>query len=796
MSSLRPFVPKSLRTFSIVFLQLILLVTSFSATPVQAQAAAPQSTTPAGQGSADAADAPGGTWQCLNQGGPDPCLNNIHGAAALTASDIWAVGGAGTILHYDGAAWQKQASPVASKLSAVAFASADAGWAVGENGTILRWNGSAWKTQNTPTTVGLKALAVVNENDVWAVGGDSNEYLTGSLVQPGIVLHWDGSHWAENNPTGVNLNEVNFQDVAAPAANDLWVIDSQYTFYHWDGSQWTQDIHRDREGSGSGHTLSRLTALSFLSPSAGWAVGYSDYSNRIMTWNGETWSVAEDELPKLPGETRWRGTLYDIAMRSPTDGWAIGDPGELRHWDGEQWSDVNPFNHDSIQFTAILPISAQDVWAFGAGGIIQHWDGQTWTQAAGLSQRAISSIAMTSPANGWAIQRDLFNLSQNNLLHWNGVRWETVANPTNKIPRAVAMLSAADGWIVGDEGLALRWDGSAWKEFPLPTQTRHKSVKFISANDGWMVGQDILHWDGEQWSEVDFQRDPFHLTFSSFNDIAVLSATDAWAIGYVANYVTLVYHWDGESWQAWDGIDAEHVGNTSIWMAAPDKGWIVDYGLIASYTHEYWEPMASFFSPTIYLAQINGGSVNSLFTVGYAYDVSDVHNGRMLRYHPQGDAWETETLGASSGLSAIQMRSDHEGWVGGENSLFLRYVPDAPVVESNAAAGAPGSHFTLSGAGYAPHQRLALRINGPSPVQTLSVQTDDLGFFNVDFNTAGLKTGDYTVQLQGAPSAPAAAQSSFPVTLDKDAPLIAAESSALPETGLFEGKIYLPFLQH
>jgi hypothetical protein len=43
-------------------------------------------------------------------------------------------------------------------------------WAVGKAGTILHWNGSAWSTVPSPTSADLDAVFGADACDVWAVG--------------------------------------------------------------------------------------------------------------------------------------------------------------------------------------------------------------------------------------------------------------------------------------------------------------------------------------------------------------------------------------------------------------------------------------------------------------------------------------------------------------------------------------------------------------------------------------------------------------------------------------------------
>src|SRR5947207_14074353 len=61
------------------------------------------------------------------------------------ASEIWAVGDSGAIVHYDGSAWSLiPNSPTTATLHGVWGAAANDVWAVGDSGLILHFDGSGW----------------------------------------------------------------------------------------------------------------------------------------------------------------------------------------------------------------------------------------------------------------------------------------------------------------------------------------------------------------------------------------------------------------------------------------------------------------------------------------------------------------------------------------------------------------------------------------------------------------------------------------------------------------------------
>ncbi len=84
-----------------------------------------------------------GQWQCWSPPGVVPCGYALA-VAGVTASDAWAVGPNGAIMHWDGALWQSVASPTTTSLAALDMLSAGDGWAVGAQGVILHWDGASW----------------------------------------------------------------------------------------------------------------------------------------------------------------------------------------------------------------------------------------------------------------------------------------------------------------------------------------------------------------------------------------------------------------------------------------------------------------------------------------------------------------------------------------------------------------------------------------------------------------------------------------------------------------------------
>ena len=108
-----------------------------------------------------------------------PSAQYLRAVWAQSATSVWAVGDAGTILYFNGTDWTQQASGVTQQLLAVAGAG-DTVWAAGAGGVILKKVGSgAWTVQASGTSRAIYALWARSTTDVWA-GGEA-----------GLLLHYE-----------------------------------------------------------------------------------------------------------------------------------------------------------------------------------------------------------------------------------------------------------------------------------------------------------------------------------------------------------------------------------------------------------------------------------------------------------------------------------------------------------------------------------------------------------------------------------------------------------------------------
>jgi hypothetical protein len=147
----------------------------------------------------------------------------LYGLWGTSATNIYAVGAGGRILHFDGTAWSSMTSPTRAKLSRVTGSSANDLWAAGDT-VLLHFDGSAWKSATSAIdggTVFAGYQSPVNfQTALWAASAGEVYYGTWF----GRILRGGGPNWGENPAT--YSGPIGFLAIAgAPGACALAVAD-------------------------------------------------------------------------------------------------------------------------------------------------------------------------------------------------------------------------------------------------------------------------------------------------------------------------------------------------------------------------------------------------------------------------------------------------------------------------------------------------------------------------------------------------------------------------------------------
>ncbi|MEV0346995.1 hypothetical protein AB0H88_14620 [Nonomuraea sp. NPDC050680] len=138
-----------------------------------------------------------------------------------------------------------------------------------------------------------------------------------------------------------------------------------------------------------------------------------------------------------------------------------------------------------------------EVWIAGASKRVWRWNGATWHRQD--TPRAVSQMLAAGSDDIWALSND-----RRTPMHWDGGQWVETALPGDKLP------PTPKGGISGSCGT--RWTKPAveitdWATDATGDVWASAEIRSHAAKCAGHVYSTLktlaLHWDGEQWREVD-----------------------------------------------------------------------------------------------------------------------------------------------------------------------------------------------------------------------------------------------------------------------------------------------------
>jgi hypothetical protein len=204
---------------------------------------------------------------------------------------------------------------------------------------------------------------------------------------------------------------------------------------------------------------------------------------------------------------------------------------------------LSPYSTHTLDYycgTAIDFLSANDGWLIGCPIGIYHWDGTKWEiQRPNDKKRALLDIGFATPNNGWAVGYiHEFHLEAV-ILHWDGTEWQETPllddiGRNDFSLNTIDVVSENNVWVAG--GTVLHWNGTKWQEILLPKYMQElENIDAINETDVWVAGRGfVIHWDGHNWTATRFD--------SYIDNVLAVSPDNVWAAG------AALYHWDGKQW--------------------------------------------------------------------------------------------------------------------------------------------------------------------------------------------------------------------------------------------------------
>lgn len=341
----------------------------------------------------------------------------------------------------------------------------------------------------------------------------------------------------------------------------------------------------------------------------------------VWVGDAETWVIAGGYLFRWDGQgfrrvPGGRNVYRSVWGSGPRDVWAVGQGGEVSHWDGERLTSVDVGTAKTL--LSVWGSSAQDVWAVGQGGedavVLLHWDGVRWSDAPRPTFRQrdlgyLTQVTGGGPTSVWVVAQDGL------LAQWDGVQWNDRSIPG--VSDGDAPYDKIRSLFVRGNGTALasgygetwQWDGAAWSALEGPWG---RGVPVLFGGDAvapwafWRGG--AAYWN-TTWSAFIATSMPEQ---HALLGVGARGAKDVWAVGERG----LVQRWNGHAWQVLAVPLPAPRQVLDLWFHSASEGWAVDgSGSALRWDGARWLPVAVGDSRDVF-TRVWGSSPTDLWFTG------------------------------------------------------------------------------------------------------------------------------------------------------------------------------------
>jgi len=329
-------------------------------------------------------------------------------------------------------------------------------WVVGEAGTLLHWDGMCWLdwTDAVHAPSGLTAIDGVTESDVWVAGNDST------------IGRFDGQKWDFKPRISGVLSKGNALSIRTFSRSDAWITGisgTSFILYSWDGTTWidrknptnTLDIDTSSKLPNSNDNLYSIVGTrsadmmlaGFSRQKSGSTAEQSGLIQKCLT------SQVDCDQTKNSQDT----PFFSVALPTGADltadytaGWTSGV--------NDYWFGVG---------TGTVPTE-------NTNATILHWEkGKTSSEKVSTDPGVIEAVDYIwgKGADMWinAYDRSAGPLKSN--IYVKRAAATTYSKQQDalldgKVINAIWGSAVDDVWLVGTGGLLVRWDGSKYKSYP------------------------------------------------------------------------------------------------------------------------------------------------------------------------------------------------------------------------------------------------------------------------------------------------------------------------------------------
>lgn len=587
-------------------------------------------------------------------------VNFLNGIWGSSATNIFVVGGEGTIVHHDGIGWNPMASGSTRSLYGVWGTSPTNVYATGSGSTLLQYDGQSWN--KLPSIAGnyfLRSVWASSASDIFAVGNKQ-------------ALRFNGKAWG---PAGTANDALKYSTAWGLTAKAVFLVAAGGWVQRFDGKAWTQ--------SNTGATKSQ-GGIWASSPTNIYVIA----NDTIYRSQGQGWK----EVHHRAGDTYggiWGSSASDIFVVG--HGMNILPSSMVLHWDGKQWSST--YLGSSYPLSAVWGSSPSNVYAVGQFGLVARFDGKAWKVLKGAKPAREYNSVWASSATDVHVVGD-FGLAN----RYDGKVWNRTPTSTEIFLKTVWGSSPAHVLAAGDKGSVLRYKGPQWtweRNRPDPGLTLTglwgSSPKNIYAVGRWglfCTRSELLRYNGSAWSSS--AHHGLWLTKlwgASPKDLFVVGAR---CVGTQPTRPEVLRSTDGATLKISYAGPPSRPGSvsstvlTGVWGSSATNVFVVGFhrlypkssirpnGALLRFNGKSWSP--AFKSRKVYLTAVRGSSASDVYAVG--------SRGMILRHG--GSSWRPVRLDLREAApGSYESPTFRDVWVTPKGVVFvvgssrtvLRYCP-------------------------------------------------------------------------------------------------------------------------
>jgi photosystem II stability/assembly factor-like uncharacterized protein len=238
----------------------------------------------------------------------DPIVTtNLRGVSGIREDDLYCVGDAGVMLHWNGRSWHRVEVPTRADLLAVHFSPEGVGWAVGAEGVTLRCDGDRWQLVPSGVQTTLRGIWSGPHGAAWAVG------------DRGTMLKWGGKDWIQESP----ITESDLHAINGAYEDQLWAVGGNGTVLLHRSNRWSV-FHATPVSKSTLHCVTAsLSGQVWVGGDGGVLWHKSGYGSLEFVAKPSGSRMAIYGLAEQDARNLWRGGAEGLILQTldATEGW-------------------------------------------------------------------------------------------------------------------------------------------------------------------------------------------------------------------------------------------------------------------------------------------------------------------------------------------------------------------------------------------------------------------------------------------------------------------------------------------